>query len=213
MMLYAISGLALFMLILYIMPVKINADAEKHNEDIKITLGLKTLYGLVDIITEIPVLKLTFENGKPALKYKVEVADRERSRLLAGFTKLLSIEEGEGLYSIYKNNKEIISSPLKYLAKKISVRNLYLKLGMGTGEAASTGVLYGTAWIVMGNIMAFTGSHVSIKEPRIIIVPVFGSVHLSLDFNCIISIKTGHIINAGIRAIPALISGNRKNFN
>jgi len=205
-MLYAASGFIFLLLILYLMPIEISTNIEKHSNNVKIALGLKTLYGLLNINTEIPVFKLTFENGKPVLKYKVEVANKERSRLLAGFSKLLTIEEGESLYRIYKKNKDIISPPLKYLTKKISVRDLYLKLGMGTGDAAATGLLYGTAWIAVGNIMALTGSYVNIKKPRIIISPIFDSVRLSLDFSCIIRMKTGHIINAGIRVIPALIT-------
>jgi hypothetical protein len=61
--------------------------------------------------------------------------------------------------------------------------------------------------------MAFAKSRLNMGEPRIIVAPVFGSVRLNVDFNCIISIKSGHIINAGISAIPALISGNREKFN
>jgi len=205
-MLYAASGFIFLILILFLMPVEISTKVEKHNSNVKISLVLKTLYGLFNVNTEIPAFKLDYENGKPVLKYKVEVANKERSRLLAGFSKLLTIEEGEGLYRIYKKKKDIILPPLKYLTKKISVRNLYLKLKMGTGDAAATGLLYGTAWIAVGNIMALTRSYVNIKEPRIIIAPIFDSARLSLDFSCIIRIKTGHIINAGIRVIPALIT-------
>ena len=212
MMLYAASGLILLILMLYLMPVEISTKVEKHNDNVKIALGLKTLYGLLNINTEIAVLKLAFENGKPVLKYTVEVADREKSRLMARLNKLLGMEKGKGLVSAYKNNKDIIASPIRYITKKIMIRNLYLKIGMGTGDAAVTGLLYGTAWAVIGSIMAFTGSYVNIKKPRIIIAPIFGSVRLNLDFSCIIRMKTGHIINVGIRVIPALISGNRKKY-
>ena len=209
-MIYAASGFIFLILMLYLMPVEISTKVEKHNDDVKIDLGLKTLYGLVNINSEIPVFKLVFENGRPVLKYTVEVADRKKNRLMARFKKLFSMEEGKGLLSAYKHNKDVIASALRYITKKIIIRNLYLKMGMGTGDAAATGLLYGTAWIVIGNMMAFAGSYVNIKQPRIIIAPIFGSASLSLDFSCIIRMKTGHIINAGIRVIPALISGNRK---
>ncbi len=196
-MLYAASVFIFLILILYLMPVEISTNIEKHNSNVRIALGLKTLYGLLNINTEIPAFKLVFENGKPVLRYTAEAAERETNRLM---------EKGKGLFSIYKHNKDITASSLRYITKKIVIRNLFLKLGMGTGDAAVTGLLYGIAWIVAGSIMAYTGSYVNIKKPRIIISPIFGSVRLSLDFSCIIRMKTGHIINAGIRVIPALIT-------
>lgn len=205
MMLYAVLFIVFLMLILYLMPVKISIGVEKHSEYVKISFQIETLYGLLNIKTELPIFKLTFENGKPSLKYKIEEADRRRSRLLAEFTKLFDMKEGKGFFRVFL--------PLRYIIRKITVRNLYLKLGIGTGDAAATGVLYGFAWIAIGNIMTYTGSHVNIEKQRIIILPTFGSVSLHIDFSCIINIKTGHIINAGIRAIPALISGNRKSLN
>jgi len=213
MMLYAVLFLVFLTLMLYVMPVRISIDVKKHSENVKINFQIKTLYGLLNIKIKIPVFKMAFENGKPVLKCKTEGTDRRRSRLPDRFAKLLYTKEGEGLFRVYKNNKNIVLPLLRNITKKIKVRNIYLKLGMGTGDAAVTGVLYGFVWIAIGNIIAYTGSHMNIEKPRIIIVPIFGSVRLSIDFNCIINIKTGHIINAGIRAIPALISGNRKSLN
>lgn len=198
-MLYIVLGLIFLTLTLYIMPVNISISIKNYNSNVRITLGLKTLYGLLNLETGIHVLKLTFENGKPIIKYESEVAEGERSLHL----------KIRDLLRKYEYKRNIVDSPLKHIIKKILIKNFYLKLGMGTDDAAMTGVLYGTAWIIIGSIMTLTGSHVKIKAPRIVIVPVFGRVSLSIDFSCIIRIKTGHIINAGIRAIPALISGNR----
>jgi len=186
MMLYVIFAAAFIIIVLYFMPVDINIDVNREdNKNLKMTLGIKTLYGLLRFNPETPFLKLAFEN----------------------------VKEGENLYKKYGNNKFKIISVLRYIMKKIKISNFYLKLSMGTGDAAATGVLYGAAWIIIGSIMAFAKSRLNMGEPRIIVAPVFGSVRLNVDFNCIISIKSGHIINAGIRAIPALISGNREKFN
>lgn len=207
---YFLIAALFIMLLLYFMPIAVSMDVSKDNENENITIGLRTLYGLLNLKTEVPFLKIAFENGRFALKYKVEVAERKSNKLLDRFTKLLSIEEGEGLYDTYKNNKYKIMSFSKYIKKKIKIKNFNLKLGMGTGDAAATGVLYGMAWILIGNLMTFIRSHLSINDPRIMVVPIFGMVQLSVDFSCIISMKLGHIINAGIRAMPALLSDMRK---
>ncbi|KUO73673.1 MAG: hypothetical protein APF77_22915 [Clostridia bacterium BRH_c25] len=200
----------LILLMLYLMPIAVSIDMNKDNENDNITVGLKTLYGLLKLKTEVPILEITFENGKPVLKYKAEIADGKRSKLFAGFTKIFSMTEGEGLYEAYKKNKRIVMPVVEYISKKIRIYGFNLKLSLGTGDAAATGVLYGAAWIVIGNVMALTSSYLNIIEPRIAVIPIFSKVNLSVDFSCIISMRLGHIINAGIRAIPALLSGMGK---
>lgn len=209
-MLYFLLALFFIMLLLYFMPITVSIDINRNNEDDKITIGLKTLYGLLTLSTEIPFLKITFVNGKPVLKYKVELANRKRSKLFTKFNKLMSIEEGESIFKRFKNNKYIIISITKYIAAKLKIRNFYLHLSMGTGNAALTGIAYGLIWIVIGSIMTFTRSFFNINEPKIAVAPIFGNAQLVVDFSCIISMKLGHIINAGIKAMPALLIDKRK---
>lgn len=209
-MLYFLSGSMVIVILLYIMPVVISVDLKRVRENDSITIGVRTLYGLLKFKSEIPYLEIIFRNGKPALKYKVEVANKKRSKLFARFTKLFSAEEGGNLYTVYKSKKYWIMAALKYIAKKIEIKNFNLRFSLGTGDAAETGVLYGVAWIVIGNIMTLGKSYLHIKDTRITVVPIFNQVQLSVDFSCIISMRLGHIINTGIRIIPALLSSIRK---
>ncbi|HYE09693.1 MAG TPA: DUF2953 domain-containing protein, partial [Patescibacteria group bacterium] len=136
--------------------------------------------------------------------------NKKRNKLLARFTKLMNIEEGEGVYKAFRKNKSKIIPVLKYITSKTEINNFNLKLSLGAGDAAATGILYGVTWIVLGNIMTLTRCYLNVYEPKIVVIPIFSQVQLSIDFSCIISLKLGHIINAGIRAIPQLISGLRK---
>lgn len=209
-MMYILLAIIAIAVMLYHMPIVITLDIRKDNQNDNITVGIKTLYGLLKLNSEIPFLKIVFENGMPGLKYKIEASDRKRSRLLARFTKILNIGEGESLYRMLKRSSHILMRPLKYIMEKTNIRRFSLKLSFGTGDAAATGLIYGAAWIVIGNMLALVNNFVKLSNPRIIIVPLFGSVQLAMDFSCIISIKFGHIISAGIRAIPALISSKKK---
>lgn len=209
-MIYFISVLLVVSVLLYAMPIFVSLEVKRVKENDSIVIGVKTCYGLVKFNTEIPFLEIVFKDGKPALKYKLEVADRKRSKLFARFTKLLSAEEGGRLYDILKGKKHSIISALRYISGKIIVRDFNLRLTLGTGDAAETGILYGAAWILIGNIMALTASHINIKEPRIAVIPVFNRVQLNIHFSCIITMRLGHIINTGIRVIPALLSSKRK---
>ncbi|MHB1391783.1 MAG: DUF2953 domain-containing protein [Clostridia bacterium] len=209
-MLYVLFSVLVILIFLYFMPIVVRMDIRKDNENDKITVGLRTFYGLVKLNTEIPFLEVVFRNGRPGLKYKIEVGNKKRNKLLARITKLLSMEEGEGVYKAYKRYKSKIIPIIKYITKKTKVDNFNLKLSLGTGDAAATGILYGVTWIVIGSIMTLTRCYLKVYEPRIVVIPIFSQVQLSIEFSCIISLKLGHIINAGIKAIPALISGIRK---
>ncbi len=209
-MLNVLFVILVLLIILYFMPIVVKVHVKKDNENDKITIRLRTCYGLVKLNTEIPFLKIVFENGRPGLKYKIEVANKKRSKLLARFTKLMNIEEGEGVYKAFRKNKSKIIPVLKYITSKTEISNFNLKLSLGAGDAAATGILYGVTWIALGNIMTLTRCYLNVNEPKIVVIPIFSQVQLSIDFSCIISLKLGHIINAGIRAIPQLISGLRK---
>jgi hypothetical protein len=209
-MLYILLAIAAIAVMLYFMPIVITLDVRKNGENDNIIVGINTLYGLLKLHSEIPFLKIVFENGRPGLKYKIEASDRKRSKLLARFTKIFTVGEGEGLYRMLKRGSHIIMRPLKYITSKTRISRFYLKLCFGTGDAAATGIIYGAAWIVIGNMLTFVNSFLKLNKPRIVIVPLFSGVQLAMDFNCIISIKFGHIIIAGIRAIPALISSKKQ---
>jgi len=209
-MLKIIFVILIILTLLYLMPIVVRIDARKDNENDKITIGLRTFYGLLKLNTDIPFLEIIFKDGRPGLKYKIEVANKKRSKLLARFTKIMNMREGEGVYKAYKRNKSTIFPVLKYITGKTKVSNFNLKLSFGAGDAAATGILYGVAWIVLGNIMTLTRCYLNVYEPKIAVIPIFSQVQLSIDFSCIISLKLGHIINAGIRALPALISSLRE---
>ncbi len=206
-MLYVLFAVLVILTFLHFMPIVVRMDVRKDNENDKITIGLKTFYGLLKLNTEIPFLEIVLENGRPGLKYKIEVSNKKRNKLLARFTKLLNMEEGGGVYKAYKRNKSKIIPAFKYITRKTEVNDLNLRLSIGTGDAAATGILYGVSWIVIGNIMTLTRCYLKVYEPRIVVIPIFSKVQLSIDFSCIISLKLGHIINAGIRVIAALICG------
>lgn len=209
-MLYFMVFLLILLLLLYLMPVTISIEVKRVKEDDNITIGVRTLYGLLKLKSEIPFLELILKNGRPAVKYKVEVADNKRSRLFARFTKLFSLTEGGDILRLLRAHKRRILSALKYIVMKTEVREFDLKFTLGTGDAASTGILYGAAWIVIGGIMSLTRSCMYISRPSIVVVPIFNKAELHVDFNCIIRMRTGHIINTGIRVIPVLISSMRK---
>lgn len=209
-MLYFMVFLVVLLILLYLMPVTLSIEFKRNKEDDNITIGVRTLYGLLKLKSEIPFLELILKNGRPAVKYKVELADSKRSRLFARFTKLFTITEGGDILKLFRAYGKRILSALNYMLSKTEIRNFDLKFTLGTGDAASTGILYGAVWIFIGGMMSLTRSCIYVSRPRIVVVPIFNRAELHVDFSCIIRMRTGHIINTGIRVIPVLISSIRK---
>lgn len=208
-MLYLVIILIIVFVMIYTMPITISMDIERACKDDKITIGIRTLYGLLKLKSEIPFLELILKHGRPAVKYKVELANRKRNKLIAQFTKLFTLDDNSRLLAILRKEKYRLLSTLKYIAGKTTIRKLNLRLTLGTGDAAETGVLYGAAWIVIGSIMTLTGSLVKMRGIRIKVVPIFDQVLLRADLSCIIHIRLGHIINTGIRVIPVLLTSKK----
>lgn len=201
-MLYAAIVFVFLLLILIMMPVVITFDLSKDGENRKIAVDLKTMYGLLRLKMKVPLLKIAYENGKLSLKYKIESAGDKKSKLLSAVEKFMNMNESEDPYKTLKENRHKISSFLNYIILKTKISNFNFKIKMGTYDAAITGALYGLAWIVIGSVMTLVKSRLNMGEPIITVIPVFGRTQLSVDFSCIISIKLGHIIYAGIKGMP-----------
>ncbi len=196
--LLVIALIVLFLL--YVIPIVTSIDASKEIENNKLSIVIGTTYGLLRLRTEIP-LTVAFKDGRILLDYKTKEVGKKKNILMEAFTKLLSKKEDESLYNTYKKNKHRVIVFMDYIMDKLKISSLNFNVKMGTGDAALTGILYGTIWIAIGSIMTFIGNNLNPERPNIVVVPIFGEAQLSIDFNCIISIKLGHIIYAEIKAL------------
>lgn len=206
---FFLSALAALVLFVCLMPVHIAVNIRKYKDDDEISIYTKTGYGLINIKAEISLLRMYFKAGRPVVEYKAQIVSPRTRKLIASFYKLFPSAKMHGAEYKYKNNRRGILGIVNYLWKKVKIRKFHMKLGIGTGDAAETGIIYGFVWIAISNILAFSNSHFTVGKPVAIVIPYFDTVCFGLDFNCIISWKVGHIINAGIRAKFALLSGKR----
>ncbi|MGE5632500.1 MAG: DUF2953 domain-containing protein [Caulobacteraceae bacterium] len=209
-MLYLILSVLILLVLIYYMPIVTEIKIQKRNRDDSVSIYIKTGYELINIKLEVPELSIHFRNGRPFIEYKAEMVSRRADRLLFRLNKIFTQGEMKKTYEQYERNKGKFVPVQRYLLKKIKVEDMYVKLAIGTGDAAGTGIAYGVAWIAVGNIIALSNIVLDIKQHQVFIVPIFDSIRFNLDFNCIINLKFGHIINAGIRAVFVLVSGKRR---
>ncbi len=99
----------------------------------------------------------------------------------------------------YKRVEKRIRPSFNYAIKRIRIKNLTWHSVLGAGDAATTGFLIGLMW----NLKTLSSLLINVLfksyfYPDFKIKPQYDRTVFSTDFHCILSIKTGHAIIAGI---------------
>jgi len=112
------------------------------------------------------------------------------------------ITSGIELYKmIWEDAKEI----LLYASKNaLKFENLTFHIDYGTGDAASTGILYGVISGIVYGIWGIIGNNAILESYDIDIRPDYYNTLLSLDGKCIVKLRNVHIIIIGFKVIKLL---------
>jgi hypothetical protein len=94
-----------------------------------------------------------------------------------------------------KPSLEMIVGTTRFLSRYC--RLIDLKVALGTGDAASTGVVTGALWGIWGALHPLLPPRC---QSRICVQPHFNQRELSLRAQCIFQFKLGHIIFTGLRS-------------
>lgn len=108
--------------------------------------------------------------------------------------------------AVYAELSEIFSALRRFFGSmryKIHIPVLRMTLDFGTGNAASTGMLYGTIWGAAGVLFPILARYTRTVFPMIDITPDYYGKRFDIKAKSIIKVRPVHIINA---AIPAAIS-------
>ena len=90
----------------------------------------------------------------------------------------------------------------QYLAGKIIIEELVLKLRFGDSDAARTGIETGLIWAAIGGITAAANNFFTVEKPiEVDVMPEFNQKMLDLYINGIIRTRVAHIIIAAIMAL------------
>jgi len=95
-------------------------------------------------------------------------------------------------YSLFCDFKDIYTKKSHVLYKNVRAEKIYLSLDFGYGDAAQTGILTGSIWAGIYNVIAFVARIIRINEPQISVTPRYNEDMCAFDGECIIS---GHIVN------------------
>lgn len=112
----------------------------------------------------------------------------------------------EEAHAVYGELSVIMSALKRFFGSmryKIQIPVLRITLDFGTGDAASTGMLYGTIWGAAGLLFPLLARYTHTVFPMIDITPDYYGKRFDIKAKSIIKVRPVHIINA---AVPAAIS-------
>ena len=134
---------------------------------------------------------------KPNTKEKSEKKDTSNEN----DTKLRLTEKIRKWKSDFEEYKVFLDEIMILLQNRARFTGIYVRIHYGTGNAATTGILYGGIWALVGSVYAYLCRYVSIEYPKVELKPNFSEKELDIELAGIIEARLVHIITAVFRSV------------
>ena len=125
-------------------------------------------------------------------KSKDEIAPHEKF-----FDKVNALKEK------YLSLKTVANIFLRCVRYKINFSEIYIRVHYGTGDAPSTGMLYGAVWALIGNVYAFICRYFYMSFPEVDLDADYNKKVFEAELKGIITVRPVHIIIAVLRSLKA----------
>jgi hypothetical protein len=187
-----------------IIPVRVNIFFHKVDENDQLAIKLTALKGLWGYNMEIPQGQWFWDELLPYLYLKSKISSHSGKQLSEREVRVswqprLIISDLKKLFRIIKKIGKIKSIQRK-LFKSTIIQDLKLHTEMGLKDAATTSVLYGIIWGAKYFIFAsiLQNSSAKFSCPNFMVTANYTKEIFRVEFNCIFTIRTGHIMLIGI---------------
>ena len=157
------------------------------------------------------------QRNKKQKKEKMSESDREKAPDESGGesskekTPERFFEKINALKEKYREYKDIINIFLSSTRNKIEFSKVYIGIAYGTGEAATTGLLYGAFWVLVGNVHSFISRQYRAEFLNVKLSPSYNRAMFEIEAEGIISLKLVHIITALLRVFKQIRKNKQKN--
>jgi hypothetical protein len=170
---------AVIVVLLSEIKIRITYYREDKNDGLAITFS--AIFGLINVKREFnPVQLLLTEGAEKRVKGKTETAEFDY------------MKEYAGLARRYQR-------AIKYVKSRVIINKFQWHTVLGAGDAAVTGMATGVLWSVKTLVSFILNLIFKMKRvPDLNITPCFDGTMLRVRIDCILSIKIGHAITAGI---------------
>jgi hypothetical protein len=181
--------------------VRVTVHLIRKGKDDKVRTNVKAWFGLINIRTEVPIMKMSEDLSGTEYQMEMETPNEkiEKQKFKVRPSELLQL-----LHRVYHWIKKVhaLHRIMKKLLKGIRLEQLEWKSSIGTGDAAQTGTLSGVGWGVKSNIIGLVSNYLTLRTiPRIHIEPLFQEKKLETELKCMIRFRIGYAILAGIRIV------------
>lgn len=209
--LYLLAGLALLGAIIALLPLEFRIRYGREGEEDLLRLRLSVWPGIRF------ELRLVMIDLRSSISWNVFSfrGEFKRGSKTSGFTGrekygAREIVDALRLFMDMRDVLKTIRPSLLYLVSSIELARLNWRTGLGTGDPYYTALAAGAAWSFKGFVVTALCSRLRVSEkPFFSVKPYFNSRILNITLDCILRIRTGHIIFTGLRIISTLIL-NRK---
>ncbi len=187
-----IALLLIFGLIVSLLFLKARVIIEYRDEKFRITF--RSGFIKVSIDPE-GIKKLSGKKNKKPPKEKLEKKSEEPHERF--FDKIRALKEK------YLEIKTIADMFLRCMRYKVSFSEFYINVRFGTGDAASTGTVYGGVWALIGSLYSFMCRYFNMSFPEVKLEPDFNKKLFEPTLRGIITVQPVHIIIAVIKSLGA----------
>lgn len=135
--------------------------------------------------------------------------DREGKRLFSLSLRKndSEIKEKTSLEQVWKYIRKLVNfytnhtEPINFMKSKVRVDNFSIRSRIGTGDAASTALAFGSFYAFFSLISSHLNEYYHLQGRKLDILPHFQGPLFDLDLSCIINFRIGHIIITGLKIL------------
>jgi hypothetical protein len=187
------------------MRMSILIDFKHAQDDERVKITLKTVFGLIRYTINIPLVKVDKESPGIIVSRRDEMSYGKSN---------VEIQPKKNKYTpskivdSLKQTKQFVHhvvhlhSILKKFLSHIAVTKFEWHTTFGAGDAAYTGMAVGVGWSVKYGIVAIVSKYMKLKTvPVVTITPSFQQATSQTHFICMIHFRIGHAMLAGMRIV------------
>jgi uncharacterized integral membrane protein len=192
--------LLLILIVILFTKVKVDLTYKFEPKDQRLIILIRALFGMIRFRIEIPKLKEKPKKGKKTEKtISFDGNSKKNGEQLS--EEETALESFDGIKQLMERVKDL-HEIVKDFLRKVRISHFEWKSALGTGNAASTGTVAGLAWAFKGSMIGIISDYFSLRvSPKLDITPVFNRAISNTYIKCMIQVRTGNAILAGLKIL------------
>lgn len=204
---WVLGGVILLLLIVMLSWISIHVDFEQAEEEVEGEVLVRLLFGLVRIRRHIHELNFRMTDEGPSVETIHDKPGTSGASHPPNSHKQSMFTFQEFMQAVRKFRRfrpwiRQSTYAVKQTLRHLQVRSIKVDVELGTGDPVVTGFAIGSAWAVLGTLLAVGESMVQIqKPPQVDVRPNFQAMTLNTDLNCIARMRVGHAMLGILRLL------------